>query len=99
MSRADELRAELAAAELEETFLEAKAAFEASEKTPEQREAYSAIKQTFHDARAAFREQRQAAAAEALAAQNGETPETGDATVTPAPVSVTARATDLGRNP
>lgn len=80
MSKADELRAELAAAELEERFLEAKAAFENGDMSYED---YREVKVGFHDARVAHRQQREARAAEVA---------DGDAAVTPETVAMTADA-------
>lgn len=75
MSKADELRAELAAAELEERFLEAKAAFDKGDMSYDD---YRAIKHEFHDARSAHRQEREART-QAVA--------DGDAVVTPETVT------------
>lgn len=80
MSKADELRAELAAAELEERFLAAKAEFEAGEMSYED---YRAIKQEFHDARVAHRQEREAKTASVADGDAVVTPETVTGAVDP----------------
>lgn len=62
-TRAEELRAELAVAEREEEFLEAKQMHADGDLSDEE---YRAIKQGFHDARVAYRQMREAAAAQAV---------------------------------
>lgn len=57
MSRADELRAELAAAELEDEFLKAKAQFQKGKLSYDK---YRKVKEKFHQARVAHRLERQA---------------------------------------
>lgn len=92
MSKTDEARAALAEAELEERFLEAKTAHEAGNLSDEE---YRAIKQDFHAARVAAREQREAEAAR-IREEGGEPVAPGDAVATPETVRATARTTDIG---
>lgn len=80
MSRADELRSELAAAELEEEFLKAKKAFQSGKLSFDK---YREVKEKFHAARVAHREAREAA-----------TP--GEGTVRPATVRAKAKANSTG---
>ena len=88
MSKADELRAELAAEEANERFVDAKRAFESGEISADE---YRAVKEEFHDARVAHRQLREARKAE-LEAEAAD----GDATVTPGSVGVTTDQTTPG---
>lgn len=78
MTDTDQLRAELAVAELQEEFIAAKERYARGEIDFDE---FRAIKQKHHDARVAFREGREARAAEVAG---------GDAAVSPGTVHATA---------